>query len=60
AYLERHREALAGVQRIRRQLWSVERRSDSQKADDRRVFEVVRERLAVGQSLTPETLGRAT
>ena len=53
AYLDRHRDVLEQVDRARRQVWGLNRRSEDKKARDRAVYERVRERWAAEQPVTP-------
>ncbi|MCB9671432.1 MAG: cryptochrome/photolyase family protein [Alphaproteobacteria bacterium] len=53
AYLARHRESLSGVDRAVRQLLGLDRRSETQRAADRRTYERVREALGRGEALEP-------
>jgi deoxyribodipyrimidine photolyase-related protein len=53
AYLARHREALAGVLRMRLPLASESRRTTEQRRDAIAVFRRVSEALARGEELTP-------
>jgi len=54
AYLERHRDALAKVPRMKLPLLSESRRADAQRASARAVFERVRAALLAGEELAPE------
>ena len=53
AYLARHRETLGRVDRIKRQLGGLNRRSEEKQRADRETFETVRETLSRGEELTP-------
>lgn len=55
AYLGRHREALAGVQRMTLPLASEAKRTSAQRRSDAAVFERVTAVLANGEELTPPT-----
>lgn len=58
AFLERHDAALAGVDRIVRQLWSARKRDPEQRAADQALATRVRERLLAGERVTPEDTAR--
>lgn len=51
AYLARHREKLGTVDRIKRQLGGLNRRSEDKQEADRETFERVRDTLAAGKAL---------
>ena len=53
AYLGRHAEALAGIQRMRLPLASEARRTPAQRRGDAEVFERVSATLAAGEELAP-------
>jgi deoxyribodipyrimidine photolyase-related protein len=53
AYLDRHRDVLEQVDRARRQVWGLNRRSDDKKKRDRAVYERVLERWGAGEPVTP-------
>lgn len=53
AYLERHRSELEKVPRMALPLKSLIRRAKSQKIRDREVFEIILEKLALGERLCP-------
>lgn len=55
AYLGRHREALAGVARLKLPLASEGKRTPAQRAHDRGVFERVQRALLRGEELDPGT-----
>ncbi len=56
AFLARHRDRLEGNPRVALQLGSLKRRGKKRRAEDRRVFERMRERLEAGKELSPSTL----
>jgi deoxyribodipyrimidine photolyase-related protein len=55
AFLERHRERLAGNPRMRLPLSSLKRRNDDRRRRDAAIFEKVRDELDRGQRLGPES-----
>lgn len=57
AYLRRHRSALEDVDRIRRQVNGLKRRSEDKQREDVRVFETVQEALARGERADDALLG---
>ena len=59
AFFQRHGEALASNQRLSMALRNLQRRDEDKRAGDRRVFEYVSERLAVGEAVTPEGVAEA-
>jgi deoxyribodipyrimidine photolyase-related protein len=59
AFMERQSERLAGNMRIGMPLRNVAKRKTADKELDRATFDVVRDMLARGDSLTPESLGDA-
>ena len=59
AFLERHRSRLEKNRRLALPLASARRRNEARKAADVRVFDAVRERMGVGQAVTPEVVRSA-
>ena len=53
AFLNRHREQLAAITRMRLPLASAARRTAEQQAEDRQTFERVSRKLAAGERLAP-------
>ncbi|MFZ9889743.1 MAG: deoxyribodipyrimidine photolyase, partial [Myxococcota bacterium] len=56
AYLDRHSEALSAVPRIKPQLLGLRRRSDEERAEDRRIYARTQELLQRGEMLSEKRL----
>lgn len=56
AYLARHESSLRGNQRLAMPLASLRKRSAARRESDRQTYEITRERLANGDTVSPECL----
>jgi deoxyribodipyrimidine photolyase-related protein len=58
AFLDRHKDRLAGNQRIAMPLRSLEKRTDATRREDRRITELVQITLREGKKVTPQLLSQ--